>query len=220
MVTLIESANVSDADINAVINQGIDEIAVASDWSWLQETVNITLVDSTQGYALPADFHYAEALIDRDNDRVLPFVAANKFFAEYGGDLNKESTNPEVWTIWEDTILLYPVPSANDADRLTLYYYETPTLLNHDTSDEDANVATPQFPRAFHWILVEYCKWKLWDREEYYDQSERSFITYIRYLNDMMAYDKQRVKRAPYLYGDGYVRGVSDDPNLPLWSGV
>jgi hypothetical protein len=64
-------------------------------------------------------------------------------------------------------------------------------------------------------MIVEYCKWKLWDREEYFDQSERAFITYARYLSQMITWYSRRADRSPYIAGDGDFRRSPYDPNLP-----
>ena len=94
-----------------------------------------------------------------------------------------------------------------DTDRLTHYYYKNPTTLS---ADDD----TPEWDAAFHWILVEYAKWKLYEREEYYDVSERAFINYARYMNDMAAFYNTQVNRALFIYGDGLHKRFGD-PNIP-----
>lgn len=206
-LTLIEETNVSDAEIVEIINNGMYEISLASEWPWLQETSTVTTVADQQAYTLPADFEFAIALVDDDNDTTVPFIAVEEFFRRYGNDTGNTSTTPNFWTIWEDSIYLTPIPSANDTDRYTLYYYETVTLLT-------TGGTSPAFHAAFHPILVEYAKWKLYEREEYYDQSERSFITYARYLSRMIEWYQRQVKRAPYIAGDGSFRREGD-PNLP-----
>lgn len=206
LLTLIDSTNVSDADIVTIINNGMQEISVMSDWAWLEETATASLTDSQQTVALPNDFDRLIALVDVDNDEALTYMSPPRFFKLYGGDTN-ESTNPEVFTIFEGAIHLYPTPKADDTDRLLLYYYEDVTTLS---SGGD----TPAFHAAFHPMLVEYCKWKLYEREEYYDQSERAFITFSRYLNNMVEWYARRYKRNPYIAGDGDRHGRVVDPNL------
>ena len=211
MLTLIEDTNVTDAEIVLIINQGIDEIGIADDWAWLQASTTIDLVDSQQAYALSSeasDFERAVALVDDDNDKTIPYIAPATFFSQYGNDTGNESTTFNFWTIWEDSIYLTPTPEANDSARLTLYYYKTPTTLSTGST-------TPEFHEAFHPMLVEYCKWKLWDREEYFDQSERAFITYSRYLSAMSMWYARRAKRLPAIAGDGFFQPSSGDPNLP-----
>lgn len=208
--TVVEDTNVTDANINLIINQGIHEVSVAEDWPFLQASTTIDLSDSTQTYALSSeasDFNRAEALVDDDHDRTLEFMSPTSFFYEVGNDTGNESTNPEFWTIWENKIYLSPIPSSDDTARLTLYYYKNPTTLS---ADDD----TPEWDVAWHWILVEYGKWKLYEREEYFTEAERAFNSYTRYLADMAAYYSFQANPFPFTAGDGNIRRRGM-PNLP-----
>jgi hypothetical protein len=187
--TLIEDTNVTDTSINALINQGISEIAVQFTWPWLEETATISLAANTRTAALPGDYLFGAVLIDDDKDTELPFISSLEFFRRVGNDTGNTSANPDFYTIFEGSIYFSPIPSANDTNRYTFYYYETPTTLSADGN-------SPAFNAAFHWVLVEYAKWKLYEREEYYDQSERARISYVSYLNDMIAWYGRSVQRA------------------------
>ena len=213
-VTVLESTSVSDTFINLLINQGLQEIAVASDWPWMATSATVSLADSTRTAALPADFLHAVSLVDDDVDEPLPFVSHGEFFDRVGNDTGNESASPSMWTVYENDIYFSPIPSSNDTDRYTLYYYASPAELD---SDDDV----PPFVAAYHWILVEYCKWKLYEREEYYDVAEQSFNTYARYLDDMIAFYGRRVAGHPGVYGIGGSRNYGMfryDPNLPWWN--
>lgn len=207
-----EATDLSDTFINTIINQGVEEVAGAFHWAWLEASTTVTLAASTQTYALPADFNTAVALVDDDNDDTIEFLAPSKFFELVGNDTGNTSSNPEYWTIWEDNIYLSPIPDTADTNRLTFYYYKNPTTLATDG-------ATPEWDNAFHWMLVDYGKWKLWERTgEHFEQAEQSRRTFVTYLSDMSAFYTARVKRAPFLYGDG-IRGLTfGDINIPsLW---
>lgn len=207
--TLIESTNVSDAEIVLIINQGIDEVSIADYWPFLEASETLTLVDSTQSYALPAAWEYMVAVIDDDHDMTIPYIDPQTFFNFYGNDTGNEATTFNFYTIWEDKTYITPTPSANDTNRLSLYYYKSGTQLS-------AGSTSPDWHEAFHPVLVEYCKWKLYEREEYYVQSERAFIAYSRYLSAMSSWYMRRAKRIPGMYGDGIFRPRSGDPNVPL----
>lgn len=214
LLAVVEDTNVTDAQLNTIINQGVEEVAGAFHWPWLEASTTISLVDSQQTYALSSeasDFNTAVALVDDDNDDTIEFIAPSKFFELVGNDTGNESGDPDYWTIWEDKIYLTPIPEANDTNRLTLYYYKNPTTMS---ADDDV----PEWDNAFHWILVEYGKWKLWEREEYFEQAERSRQTFTQYLADMSAFYLARIKRAPFIYGDGLKGLVVGDLNIPsLW---
>ena len=210
--TLIESNNVSDAEVVLVINQGIDEVSIADYWPFLEASATQTLTADAQTFAIPATFEFMVAVVDDDNDKTIPYIDPQTFFMWYGNDTGNTGTQFNFYTIWEDAVYLTPTPSTNDTNRLSLYYYKSGTQLS-------AGSTVPDWHEAFHPLLVEYCKWKLWEREEYYAQSERAFITYSRYLSAMSDWYMRRAKRIPGVYGDGIFRPRSGDPNIPLLNG-
>lgn len=200
----------TDAQITLIINQGLHEIAVADDWPWLESETDISLVDSQQAYTIASeasDFLRAMAIIDDDNDETIPFIAPTTYFALVGNDTGNEASTPDFWTVWNDKIYFTPIPSASDSARVTFLYYSTATELS-------AGSDTAAFAENFHWILVEYAKWKLYEREEYYDQAERAKVTYLQYLRDMMAWYSRTADRLPYIVGEGRTR-YRGDPNIP-----
>jgi len=207
--TLLETTNVSDAEIILLLNSGVDEVSVAGFWPFLEASATMKPLDSTRTIALPADFEIAMTVVDDDNDRIIPYIPPASMWHLIGNDTGNESTNFNFWTIWEDLLYLTPIPSADDTDRLTIYYYKSGTQLA-------AGATKPDWHEGFHQILVEYVKWKLWDREEYFDQSERAFVTYSRYMSAMTDWYARRTKRMPGLAGDGMWRRQSGDPNVPL----
>lgn len=208
LISLIEDTNVTDAEIVTLINNCMHEISLAAHWPWLEASETLSAVDSQQAYSLPTSFEYMVAVVDDDNDTTVPYMAPSTFFQLYGNDTGNESTTQQFYTIWEDQIYFTPIPEANDTDRFTCYYYQAVTTLS-------AGNSTPAFHAAFHPMIVEYCLWKLWNREEYFDQSERSFITYTRYLSQMITWYAKRVKNSPAIAGDGTFTRSPHDPNLP-----
>ena len=205
--TLIEDTNVTDGYIDTLIDLALSEIEVAFAWPFLETSVDITLEEGFGAVAVPSDYSYGAVIIDDDIDARLEYVSPSLFFTLFGNDTDETGTNPICFTIWNDEFLFHPIPSADDADRLTLYYYRT--IIELETDGE-----SPEFHKAFHWGIVEYCKWKLWDREEYFDQGERARIIYASYLNDMVSYYQDRIKRSPWTAGDGFNLGVTNFDNL------
>ncbi len=207
--TLIEITNVSDADVVLIMNQGIDEISISHYWPFLEASTTQTLTSSTQTYSLPSDFEYMVAVVDDDFDNTIPYIDPETYFIRFGNDTGNSATVFNFYTIWEDKIYLTPTPSANDTDRLKLYYYKSGTQLS-------TGGTSPDWHEAFHPMLVEYCKWKLWEREEYYAQSERAFVVYQRYLASMVDWYVRRAKRMPAVAGDGIFRPRPQHHNIPL----
>ena len=207
IATVIDSTAVSDANIVTIINNGMYEISLASEWPWLEASETLSAVADQQVYSLPTSFDFMVAIVDDDNDTTVPYMTPTEFFLRYGNDTGNSTTTPNFYTIWEDQIYFTPIPSTNDTDRFTCYYYQTVTLLT-------TGGTSPAFHQAFHPILVEYAKWKLWENQEYFDQSERAFVSFARYLQQMESWYGRRAKRDPYIAGDGDWRREGD-PNLP-----
>ncbi len=207
--TLLETTNVTDAEIVLLLNSGVDEVSIADFWPFLEASETISLAAATQTYALPTSFEFMVSIVDDDNDRTIEYIAPQTFFNFYGNDTGNTTTTPKFYTIWENLIYFTPIPSTTDTNRLTAYYYKSGTQLSLTTS-------TPDWHEGFHQVLVEYVKWKLWDREEYFDQAERAFIAYARYLSAMSGWYARRAKRMPAVAGDGVFRPRPGDPNVPL----
>ena len=200
--TQISSSDVADADVVTIINQGYEEVAVAYDWPFLEASAAFSLSDSTQTYALStvaSDFNRAIALVDDDNDDTVEYVSPQRYFFLVGNDTGNESSTPDYWTIWEDKIYLSPIPSAADTNRLKLYYYKDPTTLSTGGS-------TPEWDAGFHYVLVEYAKWKLWERAEMFNAADRARQNYLIYISEMIQFYDKRTRRGPWIVGDGVER--------------
>lgn len=211
LLTLVESTSqVTDAQLNTIINQGLYEIGAASDWPFLYTSSTLSLVASTRTVALPATFQRYVVLVDDDVDQALPFLSPDVFFSRYGNDTGNTTTSPSFWTIYGTNIYFSPIPSANDTNRYTLYFYRGITPLTAGTDE-------PEFNDAFHYALVEYGKSKLYEREEYYQEAERALESFSSYIEDMVAFYSRRGDITPAIAGEGtrYRRG---DPNLPWWN--
>lgn len=186
----------------------MDEIQVIAEWPFLQDAHSYTVTADDASYALPTGFLKAAAMVDVDNDTTVPYVAPGTYFNLVGTDAGNTAATARFWTIWNGEVLFTPIPSANDTDRYVLYFYSTITAV-------DADNEIPEFNEGFHWAIVEYCKWKLYDREEYYDQSERARMTYMDYMSQMVDWYSNRVKLEPFAWGDGKFTGPGGDPNIP-----
>lgn len=208
--TLVEDTNVSDADIVILINQGMNEIEAAyQGWPFLADVDILGVSASDHTVAVGADFSYGMKLIDTVEEMPIVYVSPSAWFSLYEGKQDDEG-DPRVFTIWDGNILLYPTPDATDNDRLNLYFYTTITELSSGSS-------TPTFHKAFHWALVEYGKWRLYEREEYYEESERARLSFITYINQMVTYYQNQMKRELMIFGDG-ARDHRWQDNIPwLW---
>ena len=209
-VTNIPVATVSDAEVIVIINNGMSEIGVIRRWKFLEASTTITLVAATQAYSLPNDFEFAHSLVDDDNDNTIPYISPSALFGLTGNDTGNTNTTADYWTIWKEKIQFAPIPSTNDTARYTINFYKTITTLSSGNT-------TPEFQEAFHPMLVEYAKWKLWDKEEYFNQADRAFALYNNYLLDMIKYYENYMERMPLMWGEGRPRGFFDPNIRELW---
>ncbi len=208
--TLLTTSDISSANLIVIIDNGMEEISTHAFWSFLEKSATITAVATTQSYAVPADFLYGVAIVDDDDDTTVPFIAATEFFSRYGNDTGNTAATANFWTIWTDKVFFTPIPSTNDTNRWTFYYYRNITVLTGDSS-------VPEFHPSFHEALVEYVKWKVWEREEFFQQSQTSFTLYQYYLAKMEDFYAAQTKRSPFAWGEGTRRKLGD-PNIPfIW---
>lgn len=213
LISVVEAQNVSDAQIDVMINQAIREIAVSRRWKWLEKAANISTIVDGQTIAVPTDFEYAIALVDDDSDTVLEYLSPASFFKLWGNDTGNKGTTAFVWTVYTDTatslpvIWLHPIPSAIDTNRYKLYYYKSITPLTSDS-------ASPQFHSGFHWLIIEWVKWKLFEREEFWDQSEKSRQYFDKMLDQMEQWYSNRTSQHPFLVGETIRTRAPRDINL------
>ena len=217
LVTLLETQSVTDTQINTLINQGLHEVEVYTDWRFLKDHDDLDVVAGTQGYSLAtltnSTFNRAIALVDDDIDRSVDYIPASEFYHRYGRDTGNSGARARIWTIDAGSILLHPTPSANDTARYRLHYYKTMTELSADGT-------SPEFHQGFHWLLVDFCKWKLWEREEYFDEARNAQQDFYRKLDEMEKWYARVTREDPWIYGDGRYLKTYRDPNLPILDGA
>ena len=207
LITRLTTDTVTNAQLDTLINQGYHELSVAFPWPWLETTADFTVAADTRSYPLPTNFDYAIAMIDTDIDKAVVHVAAKAFFELVGQDSTSKSKSARMWTIFDNKIYFSLPPSTAITAAYTLYYYTQITALS-------AAGDIPAFHDGFHWMLVEYAKWKLWSREEYSQLAQEAFATYAFYLTEMIEWYGSPVKKAPFLWGDG--RPVREYNNLAI----
>lgn len=205
-----EVTDVADTMIDTLLNQGVEEVAVWADWPWLETSATLSATAGARTIALPVTFAKAIKLVDDDWDYAIPYYSSEKLFHLVGNDTDNDATRFNAWTIYGSNIMLSPIPTENDTNRFTLYFYKTPALMSTDGTE-------PEFPAAFHMILVEYAKWKLYERETLVEQASLSKASYMSYLGEMQAYYNNRITQSPSIYGGGKRSRYWDHPNIPWW---
>lgn len=217
LITMLETQSVTDAQIKTIVNQGLHEIEVYTDWRFLQDFDDLDVVADTQSYSVAtltnSTFLRAIALVDDDIDRTVDYIPPSEFFQRYGRDTGNTGARARNWTIFQGSIFLHPTPSANDTARYRFYYYKEITELSADGD-------SPEFQPGFHWMLVDYGKWKLWEREEYFEQAQTAQEDFYRKLDEMQKWYARVTREDPWIYGDGRYLKTYRDPNLPILDGA
>lgn len=115
----------------------------------LKITGNISMVASTDSYALPADFLKLErTTLDGYKLQIITLEELDKYSPD------RASENPVgvpiKCYIWGSKIYLYPAPQAAGVNNLVLWYIRTPVALANDAD-------IPEIPVQYHELIVRYC---------------------------------------------------------------
>jgi hypothetical protein len=206
-----EVTDVTDTYITLMLNQGIQEVALADQWRWLEASDTITTVVDQANYTLPDDFSFGLALVNVTNHVTVPQIAPQTYFHMFGDD-DDTSSNASHFTVFDGAIYLAPVPDTATTDKYSLYYYKTPTELSAD-GDE------PEWKEAFHWLLVDYAAQKLYRREGMMEQSMFHMAEYNASLEEMRRWYRRTFEGTRPIFGDGVVGRADWYRNLPgfMW---
>lgn len=136
----------------AWLNQGTMDIAVKT--HCLEAIEDETLVSGTSSYALADPFIKVRAVV-YEIPPGLKRLNLEEFIA-----LTRKTGAPKHWTLWENNILLHPVPANAQTDKtIDVYTVERPA-----TVAADADVLVPaQYDRAL--ILYIYSRALLKDKQ-------------------------------------------------------
>jgi len=194
--TLVEATMMSDADINAIIDQGTRDISTRFEWPFLAATSTIAFVANQQAYNLPADFdRLAVALVDNTSTR-LQEVSPESYWSSYG-DVPATGT-PSYFLIWGSQLWVSPVPTAATGG-LVIYYWRMPTLMTDDSH-------SPEFASQFHLILADFACQHLWHREEDFSKARAYGERFLEGVERMARYYLGRAQESPFVMGDGLDR--------------
>lgn len=206
-LTLAETDDVSDANVNLFVNQGYRMLSTLFRWPWLEATSNITTVADTASYALPADYRRLYAIKDTDKRRTLTRLTVEEALERWGGD-PPSGAEAKWFYVWDDSIYLLPVPSANETAAYTLYYQKKLTTMTSGTDE-------PEFAEEFHLVLADYAIARVWEHEEDFEKARLSDARFREQVEAMARYYLRRQEEWPLVYGDGVRPNMSSNSNLP-----
>ncbi len=211
--TNLTTSDVSDADVFAVLNEGINDVSSLTRWPFLYKSATISVTASTVEASLPADFRMmGTVMVDGKRNSPLIQISHDEYLYRFGDNATSQADGRYFYLRFDDgteSIGFYPTPAATESDHYDIYYYRSPTELS-GSSDE------PEWDSQFHPILVDYAAYRLWEREEYFEEAQSAFQRYVRRFADMVRYYNMRNHTNRLIVGDGAYFGGAWNPRKHL----
>lgn len=166
---------VTAAFLNGAIQQALDFYSTLADWPWLQETISVSVLTGTPGYAVPADWSRTRFLRIDDSYPLRPF-SLEELYTRWTDDASVG--RPSEFAIDDEGIVLRPTP--DQAYTMIHGYLKTEPVMT-----DDAN--SPLLPVRYHYAIVEYASWLALRRtrdEQRAQEAKSAFDEYLRAMRD------------------------------------
>lgn len=214
-VTLVPTAQISDANLLTFINEGLYRIAAASrEWPWLEDIDEFTTTAAQQNYDLltdiATDLDRISSVYSNTKRTALQQVSHQDALTQYGGDM-PTGTHADAFYVWDGDLFLLPVPDTS-AIKYKVYYYKTPTALS-------AAGDSPAFDVVFHRALTHYGEMRCWQFEEDFQKAQAAELMFFRVLDDMLKFYRDRVDDSPWAVGVP-ARSLTTRTNTPFLDGL
>ena len=206
--TLVESDDVSDANLNTMINGGLNELSLMFDWPFLQAEGTVTTVAGQINYSLPSNFRKMFVVRDEDRRATPTRLTFQQALNRWGGD-PPTGGDASWYYLWNDDICLVPIPSDAESAEYRLYYQKGITEL---ASDADI----PEFASEFHLISAHYAIARVWEHQEDFPKSDSADQKFIAAAERMARYYHQRADLSPLIFGDGIRPSMFANNNMPF----
>lgn len=161
----------SDAQLTDLINEALAAISAEEDWPWLQTAANITTVAGTAAYAAPATWVHTKQLYINQYD---PLIYLS--LAEMDSIAVEDVGQPQMFTIYDEDIILRPVPNA---------VYTIVHQYNRSETALAADIDTPTMPAIFHFAIVTLAAKLSHDRQRDLQRSQIEDADYQQWLRRM-----------------------------------
>lgn len=122
------------AKIDRWANWVIADICTRANFPFLEGSTTTSTVASTQDYTITtidSTIDKIRSVIDITNETNLQFMDPHEMDATYLDMSDDTTSKPLYWTIYGDTLRLYPIP--DDAYTLQIRFKKTPTTLTNTT---------------------------------------------------------------------------------------
>lgn len=203
------TGDLPDADLTEIFEEGYNIVAATHRWAWLESSANIDVTAATITANLPATFNFMRAVVRNGKSYSLQEISYDKYLHTVG-DNPPSSANATHFFITNTTVGFYPTPSATETGAYIMYFYKLPTV--------PTGASSPEWISQFHHILVDYGSYRVWEREEYFDESEKAYSRFTRGLKDMIRYYNMRSQESQFIYGDGEASSWDSRLHLDIWT--
>ena len=199
--SLITTEELTDAEINQDLEQGILDTATLYAWPWMRTVGTIVLADGTAEYNLPADLMYLQNLIhDGVGASSLVRTTLEAVKATYGDSVG-DSDLPHLWYQSSDTTIVF-VPTPDAVKTVNVHYYAVPDIAN----DFNDDTSVPPWHPAFHRLLVDFALAQIWESEDQEQRSQYYWEKYGQQVERMAAFYSQALPPSPLVVGQGLNR--------------
>lgn len=211
--TMVDSGEITDAQLLLWINEGIWDVSMREDWPHLEANSTIATVASTASYAITGMVSGDEAqtlryIIRSGNGEPLHPISWELAVARWGDDV--QSGTPAYYAVSQEKIWLYPIPDS--VETLKIYYVKPPVELSAATD-------TPAWMSTFHNVLVPFVESKVWEQQEEWTKAERAMNSYFDRIDLMRRAYQGRINYGPWTLGAGRsTRTGRNEPFRSDWS--
>lgn len=205
--TLVESDDVTNNNLDLMLNAGLNQLSLAFSWPWLQASADLTTVADTQTIALPSDFRKAFLIIENDTRVKLQEITFEQAFLQWGGD--PPTGDGATWYyVFANLINLIPIPTSAETSEYKLMYQKAITELSADGD-------SPEFVSEFHLLPTQYAIARVWEHEEDFTKATEADNAFREQVEQMARYYTSQTESKPMVFGDGTKPRMSPNANMP-----
>ncbi len=188
-LSLVESHEISDEQLDTLIDEGYDVIESRRTWPWAVVTHPAKIITQmgVEEYTIP-DFSHVVTIVGHSSGIQLRSVSSQTLAMHHW----EEYAMPEVFHVEANKITLAPIPHESCEDFDVIY-----TRAKTWGCDDDE----PPFAAQFHTVLTDWVLHRVWEREEDFDRSDKYRSRFEARLADMQGFYNAREKDRPLIYG-------------------
>jgi len=205
----IDSTDVGDATLNTFIREGYNAIVYSEKrWPFYETAITFSTVASTKDYTLdtagagisvahdgvtfsgasaPKTPGLREIASLKTDDHVLEYIGYDDADVMYPLDSNTTG-EPWFWTVWNDTVRLYPTPNAVytisvRGYRNSIEYGGNTVLYRAAIADAD----TVDLPDPFNPVLASYAIHRTYQQQEDAGMASQYYAQFVNELDNLRA---------------------------------